>query len=176
MHERIRSLVAAGAVLALLTGTTAAAAGLSGAIFTTDANGNWVNGNVYDSKEAVYLNGGPRANQDCTAAGLPNGWYIFLVTDPSGQMVLSWPDEADRLFEVEDGVIKTYSGSHTSNSNGRCGGRLVALAPFDDTLNPGGEYKVWVTPYDPTDGSYEFIPSQSKTDNFKVQAPDGDGD
>ena len=44
------------------------------------------------------------------------------------------------------------------------------------TPNPGGEYKVWMTKvsdYDTTmtKGSFGFIPSKSKTDNFKVVAP-----
>jgi hypothetical protein len=50
-----------------------AQAGLSGAIFTTDETGSFVNGNVYDSKDDVYLNGGPQPKAPCTAAGLPDG-------------------------------------------------------------------------------------------------------
>ena len=53
--------------------------------------------------------------------------------------------------------------------------------PFDDTPNPGGVYKAWVTPVgdfvgDPTtigescgNGCFHgFVPAASKTDNFKV--------
>ncbi len=32
---------------------------LSGAIFTTDVTGQEVNANIYPSKDAVYLDGGP---------------------------------------------------------------------------------------------------------------------
>jgi hypothetical protein len=50
--------------------------------------------------------------------------------------------------------------------------------PYDDTPNPGGEYKTWLTPADKyvcpldavtcEDGRNGFINSESKTDNFKV--------
>jgi hypothetical protein len=71
------------------------------------------------------------------------------------------------------------------------GAITVQLYPYDDTPNPGGVYKVWATPvedyagdhnYVPTDkkdlvngenyqpGNYHgFIPSKSKTDNYKVR-------
>ena len=53
-----------GAMIATLllvaAGANAAAAGLSGAIFTTRDTGEFVNANVYDSADDVYLNGGPK--------------------------------------------------------------------------------------------------------------------
>jgi hypothetical protein len=196
MHRRIRSILAANAAAALLAGATAASAGTSGAIFTTNEDGTWVNGNVYDSKEAVYLNGGPRANQSCTAAGLPDGEYYFQVTDPAGTMLLSTDAIVERRILVAAGVIVEYLGATHATGSGRCGTVTVALgAPklsdpppdplpdplFGNTPNPGGEYKVWVTRTDVYD-LVSFQPSSSKTDNFKVQAADepdvddGDGD
>ena len=50
--------IAVGAVSATLVGN-AIAGGLSGAIYTTNREGTFVNGNVYDAAEDVYLNGGP---------------------------------------------------------------------------------------------------------------------
>src|SRR5438876_905750 len=54
----------------------------------------------------------------------------------------------------------------------------VQLAPFDDTPNPGGEYKAWLTPIDdygqacpPGHASFGFCDKDSKTDNFKVKKP-----
>jgi hypothetical protein len=176
MHQRIRSIIAATATAALLVGGTVATAGMSGAIFTTKVGGNFVNANVYDNAADVYLNGGPAANKSCSAAGLPDGDYIFQVTDPSGKVLLSDPsDAAERVFSVAGGVIsddsETYVGAH-ERGPGRCYGVTVQLWPFDLTLpTPGGEYKVWVTPLDIYD-SFGFIPSYSKTDNFKVQPPD----
>ncbi len=131
---------------------------LSGAIFTTDSDGNLVNGNIYYDKEDVYLNGGPRANAPDHAAALPDGSYYFQVTDPSGKVLLSLDPLDDRVIEVEDGVFE-----------------LVQLAPFEDTPNEGGEYKVWVTSVDCYDDepdaagtNFGFREKYSKTDNFKV--------
>ena len=69
--------------------STAHAAGVSGAIFTTIVDGTIVNANTqYTSKCAVYLNGGPGANAPAGAAGLPDGDYFFQVTDPNGKTLL----------------------------------------------------------------------------------------
>ena len=48
--------------------------------------------------------------------------------------------------------------------------------PYLDTPNVGEEYKVWATPveaYDPaTQPNFGFPPSESKTDNFKIEVTD----
>ena len=179
---------AVAALLLLIGGDEAFAQKVSGAIFTTDANSNFVNANVYDDKEDVYLNGGPRPNAPCTAAGLPDGDYYFQVTDPPGKVLLSTDGVAARKVHVSGGLIVVNLGTHFTGS-GKCVGTIPAnitiqLAPFADTPNPGGEYKVWMTrvvDYDvsATLGSFGFIPSKSKTDNFKVNSPvldtDNDG-
>jgi hypothetical protein len=197
MRRHVSSIIATGVTATLLAAATAALAGPSGAIFTTNELGSWVNGNVYPSKEAVYLNGGPRVNQNCTAAGLPDGHYYFQVTDPSGKVLLSADLLAERRILVSMGVITAYLG--TTHAIGfppaeRCGGVTVSLVGLADppgslldTPNPGGEYKVWLTPVPEKDYTCDplvvcagrFQPSDSKTDNFKVQPadePDGDGD
>ena len=165
-------------VLALCTSTGAAiAAPVTGAIFTTNVDGSFVNGNVYDYPDDVYLDGGPRPNAPCSAAGLPDGDYYFQVTDPSGSELLSNDDISNRTVTVASGVITKYVGTHTT-SIGQCGSITVQLYPYNPTLNPGGEYKVWMTPvgsYTPGAGSYGFIPKYSKTDNFKVLIPCLDG-
>ena len=99
------------------------AAPLSGAIFTTTPNGSIVNENVrYDSKKEVYLDGGPGPNAPQTAAGLPDGDYVFQVTDPPGKVLLSEDASKCRVFRVSSGVIVALrdktNGSfadHTSN-------------------------------------------------------------
>jgi hypothetical protein len=178
MHRRIRSIVAAGAATLIMA--TAATAGLSGAIFTTNDVGQWVNGNVYDHPEDVYLNGGPRANQNCTAAGLPDGNYYFQVTDPSGKELLSGYGHQNGIINVSNGVIADPLPAGHVGGAGPCG-RTVQLMPFAPTSNLGSEYKVWLTPVgsyactDPSSfcgGSFGFFSSNSKTDNFKVQPPD----
>jgi hypothetical protein len=158
------------AVASVLAWAPVAGAGPSGAIFTTNFDGSFVNGNVYDAKEHVYLNGGPRPNAPCTAAGLPNGEYVFQVTDPPGHVILTTDDAANRTVSVMGGIIVAYGGTRVTGS-GACGDLTVALFPFDDTPNPGGEYKVWMTPVAP-DGTFEFVHSKCKTDNFKVVPPE----
>jgi len=189
--------------LSLLFVSSSAMAGqapLTGAIFTTKIDGIPVNSNVYDHKEDVYLNGGPHPNRKCDAAGLPFGIYYFQVTDPSGKDLLSTDDISHRRVKVDSRGVFVYDQMNdvtdhympqvdpavdgTVQLPAKCGSITVQLAPFDNTPNPGGEYKVWitrVTDYDPTTllGSFGFIPSKSKTDNFKVvnpAAPDSDGD
>jgi hypothetical protein len=158
------------AIALILVGAPVADAGPSGAIFTTNFDGSFVNGNVYDSKEDVYLNGGPRPNAKCTAAGLPDGDYIFQVTDPPGHVLLTTDDPDNRTLTVMGGGIVVYTGSRAVGF-GPCNALTVGLAPFDDTPNPGGEYKVWVTPRAEFDLN-GFVHSMSKTDNFKVVPPD----
>lgn len=94
--------------------------GLHGAIWTTDANGNRVNQNLYERKEDVYLNGGPDSPGN---AGFPDGYYFYQVTTPRGDPLYAEP----RVVEVVDGRFRY----------------LVQLAPFDDS--PNREYKVWLS-------------------------------
>lgn len=153
---------------------------ISGAIFTTDGSGVPVNLNIYDSKEDVYLNGGPGINAPDGAAGLPDGTYSFQVTEPSGKVLLSTDPVACRQFTVVGGVIQDVlaSGScvaHVTGEDGEDGGATVQLFPYLDTPNNGGVYKVWVTPTYLLDCSAPgnkqcFVPRYSKVDNFKVRS------
>jgi cysteine-rich repeat protein len=152
---------------------------LSGAIFTSVADGSRVNANIYASKADVYLDGGPGPQAPSGAAALPAGDYYFQVTDPSGKTLLSTDAIECRQFTVSgDGVIvAAYSGTcgHLTGidqDHADLGAITVQLMPYLDTPNPGGEYKVWVTPvseYSPGDGRHGFVNRYSKTDNFKVR-------
>ena len=170
---------------------------VSGAIFTTIADGTIVNANTqYTSKCDVYLDGGPGVHAPAGAAGLPEGDYFFQVTDPNGQTLLSTDVVNNRRFHVSsDGVIVAYTGTggpvHATGidqAHPEVGAITIAMAnascPTDylDTPNNGGVYKVWVTPVasfvgDPAqvdnacgNGCYHgFAASASKTDNFKVK-------
>ena len=79
MQRRNYLALTAAVAIALITVvmSSAAMAQLSGAIFTTncmefssqtECQSTFVNGNVYDSIEDVFLNGGPRPNARCDAA------------------------------------------------------------------------------------------------------------
>lgn len=159
--NRQTSLNHAMAILVAILILTAAAPSsfaqpLPGAIFTTDSICSGVNLNIYDSKESVYLNGGP---SHPGAAGLPDGDYFVKVTEPSGTLlgtsVGSGNDtpiqvsngEFDRCYQLWAILIKASDGAQG----------------YDSTSNPGGEYKVWVSQ------TSSFANSSSKTDNFKVK-------
>ena len=167
--------------LVIVMNSLATAQPLSGAIFTTNTDSTFVNGNVYDFGEDVFLNGGPRPNAPCTAAALPDGDYYFQVTDPSGHKLLH--EIADtvqfRKVRITGGVIDVYYGGPRATGQGKCQSLrpniTIQLFPFINTSNPGGEYKVWMTRVSDYDlsmrGAFGFIPSKSKTDNFKVVPP-----
>jgi hypothetical protein len=172
----------------------AAHAQLSGAIFTTKAGGTEVNYNIYQDKNDVYLNGGPGPGAPQGAAGLPDGVYVFMVTDPSGKTLLSQDSAACRRVTVAAGII---TGLVTTLPN--CPGAgvtglahltvpnsldhnktTVQLMPYADTPNHGGEYKAWMTPVldylcptltevDCPSGTHGFVNADSKTDNFKIK-------
>ena len=167
-----------------------AAPPLPGAIFTTDADGVIINGNTkYGSKcglTGVWLDGGPGPNAPPTAAGLPDGDYYFQVTGPSGKDLLSNDPVVDRCVTVKGGVITASCGMHNTRPSADAGNGVVVelcgpIMPFDDTPNPGGVYKAWMTPVDDYVGDptnvdnkcgngcfHGFVPAASKTDNFKV--------
>ena len=195
-HYKFTIPTLAGALL--LAGVSSLTAGLTGAIFTTDFTGTVVNGNQYDSPCSVFLNGGPGPHAPAHAAGLPDGDYYFQVTDPSGRTLLSTDPVSNRRFTVSGGVITAYVGvggpAHAMypNLNDSPSGVTIALAnsscPADFLASPnnGGAYKVWVTPVtsfigDPNQVDFAcstgcfhgFIPSATKTDNFKIHTAAG---
>jgi hypothetical protein len=168
VSKNAQKLLALGLFALLLSAIagSANAAPVTGAIFTTLYDGSAVDHNIYNAKEDVYLNGGPNSpNAPCTAAGLPDGDYYFQVTDPSGKILLSTDSLAERKVRVQYGLIKAYLGTNHKVGIGKCGSVTVQLFPFNDTPNPGGEYKTWMQS---VVGFKGFLPSRSKTDNFKA--------
>ena len=187
-------LAAGIGALALAAGIPVSAHAPSGAIFTTLPDGSEVNFNIYDAKEDVYLDGGPGIGAPQTAAGLDDGTYVFQVTEPSGRTLLSTDPARCRRFTVSGGIITGVvpaSGcEHLTGLDVDHGATTVQLMPYDDTPNPGGEYKAWVVTVEDfllgcaelgvsnglnvvdcgrsPGNSHGFIPRHSKTDNFKV--------
>jgi hypothetical protein len=180
----------------LLPDSPASAAGVSGAIFTTDANGTVVNANIYPSKCAVFLDGGPGPHAPAKAAGLPDGDYYWQVTDPDGGTLLSTDPVSNRRFRVTGGLITAYTGTGVAphrtgidQDHAAKGAITIQLGnntcpdDFLNTPNSGGVYKVWATPVGSYVGNpanvdnpcgngcfHGFVASQSKTDNFKALA------
>ena len=152
------------AIAGLFLGLTSlqAAPPLPGAIFTTDSTCTGVDLNIYEDKDDVYIDGGPK---NPVSAGLPDGDYCVLVTDPSGQTVLG-KSEFGAVTVVDGEFVECYQLSailKTASSG-------FTEPGYDDTPNEGGEYKVWVS----TDCNFDN--NSSKTDNFQVKkdCPRGD--
>jgi hypothetical protein len=187
----VLALVVAVAALVVFHAPAAHAAGVSGALFTTTADGTEVNANQYASKEDVYLDGGPGINAPAGAAGLPDGTYVFQVTDPSGKVLLSTDPAGCRQVTVSGGVftgVVAFGSPDCSHLTGdniftQAGSKTVQLMPYNDTPNNGGVYKAWVTPlgdyqcdltvvdcgYVAGQNVHGFAPDNSKTDNYKVK-------
>src|SRR5881396_1682301 len=135
-----------------LIGGTAVQAALTGAIFTTDSSCTGVDLNIYTDKCDVYVDGGPAGS----GSGLPDGSYCVQVTAPDGTVL---GVSAPGAVTVVNGkfvtcyqlctILNTASSSFTTPG-------------YDNTNNPGGEYKVWVS----TDCT--FTNNSTKTDNFKA--------
>src|SRR5262245_5118857 len=130
VYKHLVTALALPAVIATLATTSALADNVSGAIFTTTANGSIVNKNIYEHCEDVYLNGGPQNGHcDDPSAGLPDGDYYFQVTDPGGAHLLSTDDIGQRKVTVSGGKITSTTGHLTGT--GQCPGAItVQLMPF----------------------------------------------
>jgi hypothetical protein len=175
------------------TATSALAHAPSGALFTTVADGSEVNFNIYPSKDAVYLDGGPGPGAPQGAAGLDDDTYVFQVTDPSGKTLLSQDAAKCRQFVVTNGIISSVvvtGCEHVTGNDIDHGAITVQLMPYADTPNNGGVYKAWVVRLDDfllgctalgvpsglnvvdcgdaAGNHHGFIPRHTKTDNFKV--------
>jgi cysteine-rich repeat protein len=144
---------------------------------------NGVNCNIYEFKDAVYTNGGPES------VGLPDGQYFFAVLVPGSQNGGFLDGEkgnlsdtaaggtegdtgmgdavANRTFTVTNGT-PVYNGTHTLgvSPNGK---PIVALMPYDNTSNNGGEYILALCKVGATN------PSDCKYDAFKIKEGCGDG-
>jgi hypothetical protein len=150
------AIIAALAMASLLTGGVLNADPLPGAIFTTDSICSGVDLNIYGSKDEVYIDGGPAHPG---AASLPDGSYYVQVTNPDGSLVLGSSGNETPFVVLGGEPQGCYQLSAILNS----ASSGFTTPGYDDTDNPGGEYKVWVSK-DST-----FVNDSTKTDNFKVR-------
>jgi hypothetical protein len=171
--------VASMLALALLVPSTAPtlAAPLSGAIYTSNFDGSIINANIYPSKDAVYLTGGP-----CNGGShLEPGDYYFEVKSPSGVLLSSDAISKRRFTVGASEFIAAADPSHLThavNCTPAVVGITIQLMPYADTPNPGGEYKLTVATAVSVEACDGFSPSSTtfeicnradqKTDNFKV--------
>src|SRR6185436_8119081 len=157
--SRITFIALAAFALLMITAASAfMAPPTSGAIFTTDAGCTGVNINIYPSKDAVWLDGGPAHPG---AAGLPEGNYYVKVTEPDGTVLGSSIGGPHGDTPVHVNAAGEFDTCYQLVD-------IVSPAPlagggYNDTTNNGDEYKAWVC----TDAA--FTPSNCKTDNFKVK-------
>ena len=201
MRTRVLWLTLVVAVLVAI-GATPAFANLSGAVFTTTVDGSRVTTNIFSARTGVYLSGGSGWNAPANAPGLPEGWYVFQVTDPTGKTLLSQDPVGCRRFHVNSfGVIDDVKGAdwtqgstteyfeHQTGTDADHGGDpwnaiAVQLAPFANTPNPSGVYRVWamlesdflsanggegaLALIDPPGQDHGFARAKSKIDSFKI--------
>lgn len=190
-HSLRTTLAGAVLVAGALASGGALAHAINGAIYTSAADGQTVNGNNYPSKSAVFLNGGPN-NANCNGGDLDDGIYYFQVTSPDGDVLLSSDGIADRKFQVVDGIVAVNLGTHPDAADdpgdgilpSSCGSNGIQLMPYDDTPNAGGVYKVWITRVEDFHAACDalpnaipasdcglagFVPGHIKTDNFRVE-------
>jgi hypothetical protein len=161
-HRMKRSLAAvmtAVFLAVLVPGAALAAPPLPGAVFTTDSTCTGVNLNIYGSKDAVYLDGGPAHPG---AAGLADGSYYVQVTEPDGTVLGKSTTAVVQVSGGEFAECYQLSAILLSTSSS------FTAAGYDTTSNPGGEYKVWVS------SVAEFDNDSTKTDNFKVKDTGGE--
>jgi hypothetical protein len=161
--KRILALLAS--LILLTVSSPAMAAGVSGAIFTTDSACSGTNVNIFGDKADVYLDGGPTHDG---AAGLPDGSYYVKVTAPDGTLLGTSVGSADETpVTVSGGEFLTCYQLAAIVIQVQALPSIVA--GYDDTSNNGGEYKVWISSVSTFDNAL------TKTDNFKVDTENEGG-
>jgi hypothetical protein len=176
---RLFGWIAVGALLALavLGPNASSALALSGAVYTSNADGSQIDQNIYAAKGDVYLTGGP-----CNGGShLDAGTYYFQVVQPAGGGdLLSTDAIGNRQFTVgANGFISSTTGTHvthTVNCTPAVTGITLQLLPYGDSAN--GEYKLEVATassveacegFDAASTTFTFCQAaDQKSDNFKV--------
>src|ERR1019366_9065366 len=186
MKQLLRVVLALTTLVVVFGSIAIAQVQMTGKIYTTNFDGTTVNGNIYDTKNQVYVNGGP---QNENPNGIqPDGTYYFQVTDPSGAVLLSTDDVTCRQLVVSGGrVVGIPTGSPPASCttgyhaigvlDPSTGQTPVQLLPYTNTPNHGDEYKVWATPVADYNlagcpqghNIYGFCDNNSAHDNFKVR-------
>src|SRR5690242_11451410 len=128
-HIPFFPLLAIAAAAAILTPERASAQ-FFGSIAVTDASGNPVANNKFQTRDQVFFSAGP-SDASCSIGSLAGGTYAFQVTDVGGTTLLSTDGVASRMFVVSGGVIADNApgGTHVGPAPvTACGSRLVAAS------------------------------------------------
>jgi hypothetical protein len=134
--------------------TSDAAPPIAGSIATFGPNGPQ---QIFPSKSAVFFGVGSTATPCQAFAFVPDGTYVFQVTDRTGATLLSTDPASERTVVVQNGVIASYSGTtHAVGPATACGSLTIGLAPFSDAGSGNAGYVVWLTPL----ADFEGQPSQ----------------
>src|SRR6185295_1137426 len=127
--------------LVALIGSNALMAGFTGAIYTTDVGCTGVNINIFSSKDAVYLDGGPQGG----GSGLATGFYYVKVTKPDGTL-LGTSVGSGNPTPVGVGHVNAGKFDQCYQLSAILIKASDSTLGYDDTTNGGGEYKVWISP------------------------------
>jgi hypothetical protein len=149
-----------GAALLLAVASPFAFAG-PGAIFTSEGTCDGTNTNLFPTKDAVYLDGGPAHPG---AAGLDNGSYWVRIIEPGGTVLGASTSAIAVVSSNEFASCYQLTAIVYSASSG-----FTALG-YDTTTNGGGEYKVQIS------STSSFSGGDVKSDNFKVGTQGGPPD
>jgi hypothetical protein len=136
-------------------GQTQAPPPIAGSIEAVTATGAVIE--VFPHRDDVYLAAGPTSSPCQFAAYLPDGQYVFQVTDASGKTLLSTDPVSERTFTVAGGVIASVSGtSHATGSLTACGSATIQLPPYNDAGPMDALYVLWVI----SSGAFDGDPTQ----------------
>ena len=123
------------------------AKGLTGSFYTTTSGCEAGNITQFAATGDVYLDSG-----NAKGSKLPDGSYYVQVTEPDGALL---GKSTAAPVDIKDGNLAACYNLRdivVKASNSEPG--------FDETLNPGGVYKVWLSP----DADF----TRAKTHNFKI--------
>lgn len=92
---------------------------------------------------------------------LPDGDYVFQVTDMSGNMVLSTDEVGRRQVRIVGGVLQGVSGEgrHGMGGDSLGGATTVQICPFDESPDASEMYQLWLTSVESFQGDLEAVDS-----------------
>lgn len=122
-------------------------------------DGSVPDGGVFVNRCDVYLTTGRTE----LAYALPDGDYVFQVTDVSGRVVLSSDEARLRQVGIANGVLRGVSGEgrHGMGGDSLGGATTVQLCPFDESPDASGSYQLWLTPIEDFQGDLEAVGSEA---------------